>query len=85
MAKTAAIEQTPNTGIENLKSSPARLSAFLKDVRSEMRKVIWPSKDEVRATTTIVLITVFIFAAYFWLVDNVLGRIVDAALKHLTR
>ena len=44
MAKTAAIEQTPNTGIENLKSSPARLGAFLKDVRSEMRKVIWPSQ-----------------------------------------
>jgi preprotein translocase subunit SecE len=84
MAKTAAIEQTPNTGIENLKSTPARLAAFLKDVRSEMRKVIWPSKDEVRATTTIVLITVFIFAGYFWLVDNILGRIVDLALKHLT-
>ena len=84
MAKTAAIEQTPNTGIENLKSSPARLAAFLKDVRSEMRKVIWPSKDEVRATTTIVLITVFIFAGYFWLVDNVLGRIVDLALRHMT-
>ena len=49
-----------------------------------MRKVIWPSKDEVAATTTIVLITVFIFAGYFWLVDYILGRIVDLALRHMT-
>jgi preprotein translocase subunit SecE len=84
MAKTAAIEQTPNTGIENLKSSPARLSAFLKDVRSEMRKVIWPTKVEVQSTTWVVLVTVFLFAGYFWLVDNILGRIVDVTLQHLT-
>ena len=84
MAKTAAIEQTPNTGIENLKSSPARLSAFLKDVRSEMRKVVWPARPEVQSTTIVVLVTVFIFAAYFWLVDNIIGRAVEAVLHRLT-
>jgi len=84
MAKAAAVEQTPNTGIENLKSSPARLSAFLKDVRSEMRKVISPSREEVQSTTLIVITTVFIFAAYFWLVDNVIGRAIESLLKHLT-
>jgi preprotein translocase subunit SecE len=28
----------------------------------------------------VVIITVFIFAAYFWLVDNVIGRAVEAIL-----
>jgi preprotein translocase subunit SecE len=84
MAKTAAIEQTPNTGIENLKATPARLSAFLKDVRSEMRKVISPSREEVKATTLTVLITVFVFAAYFWLVDTILGSAITALLHKLT-
>ena len=85
MAKTVAVEETPNTGIENLKATPARLGEFLKDVRSEMRKVITPSKEEVRSTTTIVIITVFIFAAYFWLVDNIIGRAIEALLHKLTQ
>ena len=84
MAKTAAIEQTPNTGIENLKATPARLGSFLKDVRSEMRKVISPSREEVKATTLTVLITVFVFAAYFWLVDTILGSAITALLHKLT-
>jgi preprotein translocase SecE subunit len=33
------------------------------DVRNEMRKVVTPSRKEVQATTTVVLVTVFIFAA----------------------
>ncbi len=62
------------------KSLPERLSSFLKDVRSEMRKVITPSRQEVQATTTVVIVTVFIFAAYFWLVDNIIGRAIEARL-----
>ena len=85
MAKTVAVEETPNTGIENLKATPARLGEFLKDVRSEMRKVITPSKEEVQSTTTIVIVTVFIFAAYFWLVDNIIGRAIEALLHKLTQ
>ena len=85
MAKTAAIEQTPNTGIEHLKATPARLGSFLKDVRSEMRKVISPKREEVKATTLTVLITVFIFAAYFWLVDTILGSAITALLHKLTK
>ncbi|WP_213806934.1 preprotein translocase subunit SecE [Granulicella sp. dw_53] len=85
MAKTVAIEQTPNTGIENLKATPARLNSFLKDVRSEMRKVISPSREEVQATTLTVIITVFVFAAYFWLVDNIIGRGIEALLHKATQ
>ena len=57
---------------------------FLHDVRSEMRKVVSPSREEVQATTLIVLITVFLFAAYFWLVDNIIGRAIEALLHKLT-
>src|SRR5271170_247634 len=44
---------------------------FLSDVRAETRKVVTPSRKEVQATTTVVLVTVFIFAFYFWVVDGV--------------
>jgi preprotein translocase subunit SecE len=85
MAKTIAVTEQPGTGIQQLKSLPERLGSFLKDVRSEMRKVITPSRAEVQATTTVVIVTVFIFAAYFWLVDNIIGRLIEALLHKLTQ
>ena len=82
MAKTVAVaEQQTGTGIQQIKSLPERTRSFLKDVRSEMRKVVTPSRAEVQATTTVVIVTVFIFAAYFWLVDNVIGRGVEYVLR----
>ena len=84
MAKTIAVTEQPSTGLQQLKTQPARLGEFLRDVRSEMRKVVWPSRPEVQSTTIVVLVTVFIFAAYFWLVDNIIGRAVEAVLHRLT-
>jgi len=86
MAKAITVtdESRTNTGIDNLKATPARLMDFLKDVRSEMRKVIWPSRTDVQTTTTVVLVTVFIFAAYFWLVDNLIGHAITAVIDKLS-
>jgi preprotein translocase subunit SecE len=60
-----------------------RTKDFLRDVRSEMRKVTTPSREEVQTTTTVVIITVFAFAAYFYIVDAVLSRGVQALLHWL--
>ena len=85
MAKTIAVADQPSTGLQLLKEQPARISSFLKDVRSEMRKVITPARPEVQSTTIVVIVTVFIFAAYFWLVDNIIGRAIEALLHRLTQ
>ena len=81
MAKTAELAEQQTGGVQQLKSLPERMMSFLRDVRSEMRKVVSPSRAEVQATTTVVIVTVFIFAAYFWLVDNVFGRVVEYVLR----
>ncbi len=83
MAK-AIVAATPDT-TPAWKAQPARLNSFLKDVRSEMRKVITPSRDEVQSTTTIVLVTVFIFAAYFWIVDSTMDQLIKFVLDKLAR
>ncbi len=83
MAK-AIVATTPNEA-PAWKSQPARLNSFLKDVRSEMRKVITPSREEVQATTTVVIVTVFIFAAYFWIVDSVMDGLIKLVLDRLGR
>ena len=69
---------------ERLKSWPDRIRTFYSDVRTEMKKVTAPSFKEVRATTTVVIITVFLFGVYFWIVDNTIGQGINALFKYLT-
>ena len=85
MAKTIAVADQQTTGIDRLKAQPERLIGFLKDVRAEMRKVVTPTRAEVQSTTTIVIITVFIFAAYFALVDFVVGQGVTQLIQYFTK
>ncbi|HTS37423.1 MAG TPA: preprotein translocase subunit SecE [Candidatus Solibacter sp.] len=59
---------------DQIKSWPDRIKSFYNDVRTEMRKVTVPSRKEVQATTIVVVITVAIFAAYFWLIDLIIQR-----------
>ena len=58
---------------DRIKSWPERVRTFYNDVRTEMRKVTAPSWKEVRATTAVVVITVFIFAVYFASIDNLIA------------
>ncbi len=86
MAKAAVVETTEQgTGVQRVTAGPERLMLFLKDVREEMRKVVTPSRSEVQSTTIVVVVCVFLFAAYFELVDLTLGRGVDKILLHLTK
>ena len=56
---------------------------FLTDVRGEMRKVVTPSRKEVEATTTVVIVAVFIFGVYFFVVDAVFQYGLHALLGKL--
>ncbi len=58
-----------NALVTTVKSWPERIKSFYNDVRTEMRKVTAPTWKEVQATTTVVVITVFIFALYFAVID----------------
>ena len=85
MAKSIAVVAEPSNALDRLKTGPARLSEFLKDVRAEMKKVITPSREQVKDTTLVVIVTVFIFAAYFAVVDYIVGHGVDMLFKHLAK
>jgi preprotein translocase subunit SecE len=65
-----------------IKAWPERIKTFYNDVRTEMKKVTAPSFKEVRATTAVVIVTVFLFAAYFWAVDLVIGRGIDSVFRY---
>jgi preprotein translocase subunit SecE len=56
---------------------------FLSDVRAEMRKVVAPNRKEVQSTTSVVIVTVFLFGFFFWAVDSVFSRVLQAVLHKL--
>jgi preprotein translocase subunit SecE len=84
MAKSIAAAADDNSFGGRLKSWPERVKTFYNDVRSEMKKVTAPSFKDVRATTTVVIITVFLFGLYFWIVDNTIGSGINYLFKYLT-
>ncbi len=58
-----------------------KIRTFLVEVRGELKRTSWPSGNEVRGTTTVVIVTVFIFAFFLWVVDTMLFQMVDWIFK----
>jgi preprotein translocase subunit SecE len=59
-----------------LTSEPGRqLWRFALDSRMEVRKVVWPSRQETMQTTLIVVVMVFIIGLVLWLFDTILMAI----------
>ena len=54
---------------------------FLHDVRVEMKQVTWPSREDVIATTWVVVATVAFFGFFLWLVDLGVQRGVQYIFK----
>ena len=58
-----------------VKNFGARVSKFFRDTKSELKKVVWPSKADVKTNTIVVLITVAIAAVVMILLDAIFGGI----------
>ncbi len=62
--------------LESVKEWPAITKNYIGELQLEMKRVTWPNRKQVESTTAIVILTVFGFAAFFWVVDSVLFRMV---------
>jgi preprotein translocase subunit SecE len=67
---------------EKIKEWADRTKQFYLDVRSEMKKVSWPGRQEVISTTLVVIIAVLFFGAYLGVVDIGLGYGVTKVLNY---
>jgi preprotein translocase subunit SecE len=48
---------------------------FVQSARIELRKVVWPSKDESWKLTLLVFVVVVILGVFFWILDGALGML----------
>jgi preprotein translocase subunit SecE len=85
--RPAQIKRQEPSAVSNLSGNLAgtwqKITGFLSDVRAETRKVVTPSRKEVQATTSVVLVAVFLFGFYFWVIDNIFNRGLAAILHKL--
>jgi preprotein translocase subunit SecE len=79
-AKAPTVADEDSIG-NRMKAWPDRTKDFIEEVRAEMKKVNYPNRKEVQATTTVVVITVFVFAAFFYVIDNV----IQFGMSHLLK
>lgn len=54
---------------------------FLREVKTELKKVTWPSRRDTLAGTAVVLATVFVVAFFLGIADYFLSYIIKVFLK----
>ena len=54
----------------NKQGKKGGLLAYLRGVRQEFKKVVWPTREELTTDTIVVFACVIFFAAAFWLIDT---------------
>ncbi len=60
-----------------------RLKTFLREVTVETKKVTWPARDEVVATTVVVIAASFIFGIFLYVCDLGFYRLVQWVINFL--
>lgn len=55
----------------------ARIRTFLNEVRIETRKINWPKPQELKESTTVVLIAVFVITVFITIIDLVLNNLLS--------
>ncbi len=75
-----------STMIENVKGSAVKgwwgnSRNFMAEVRNEMKRVTWPARREVYATTFVVILVSSFFGLYLWGLDLVFDRMVNSIFR----
>ena len=58
-----------------------KIKIFLKEVKIELKKVVFPGREEVIGSTKVVLVLVFITAFFLGVIDMLLSKIVEFVIK----
>ncbi|HIE59234.1 MAG TPA: preprotein translocase subunit SecE [Persephonella sp.] len=58
-----------------------KLFGFLLEVKKELKKVTWPSPQQVKIATVAVIIFTLVISIYLWICDLAFSRIIDYLFK----
>jgi len=52
-----------------------KIIGFFQDVVKEMKKVTWPSKEELKESTTVVIVVCLVIAAFTYVIDMLINQV----------
>ena len=58
-----------------------KLFKFFKEARSELKKVTWPTRDEVTKYTAVTFVTLFVISVFLWVVDTALMHVINLVIR----
>ena len=58
-----------------------KAAGFVNEVKSELKKVSWPTRDELIASTTVVLISVAILSIFVGICDLIFSRTINLMIR----
>ena len=70
---------------EEAKNWVRRTRDYIEELRQEMRRVSWPNRRQVEGTTAVVIVSVFMFAGYFAIVDSILQKATNSLFTFFTK
>jgi len=57
-----------------------RIGEYLKDIKGELKKVTWPTKNDLIKTTIAVLVSSLIFGVFLFIVDMIFSRVINSII-----
>ena len=75
-------EKTPaKSSAKNQKKQPNSVAKYFKDLKSEFKKVVWPTKKQVVNNTTVVLLTILLIGVFVGAFDTIGGWVLKMILN----
>ena len=68
------VKSAPPKAIDGVTGTFGNLRNFLREVRNELKRVTWPSRKEVYATTLVVIVTSIFFGVYLFSLDQLFEK-----------
>lgn len=69
-----------NAGTSKFAKARKNFVRFFRDIRTELKKVIWPTREQLTNNTITVLLTCLVVGAIIWIADEALNYLVKWTL-----
>lgn len=72
--------KAPQKKQEESKGSSFNIAGFIRETKNEMKKVTWPTRQELLTNTLVVIVAVVFSAALIWVIDLIFGKLLRLLL-----
>ena len=79
-AKNSSSKKQENSSKDKSKKQPGKVAKYFKDLKSEFKKVVWPSKKKVINNTSVVLCSIVIMGVFVGLLDTGMFKLLQFVL-----